>query len=153
MQAKLRRLAGLTTVGLLLTAGGATAGSIGQAADQIFFYGNAGNPTGVNNPALVRPSVMVMFEDGSWLITNLHWSGWGSSTAHATGISSASSCKPNCAAGQRTHNPAQLTVSHPQNLHGREVYGCYQLTIPATPKANQHACIGRAGSLYIYQLH
>jgi hypothetical protein len=149
---KLRLVSALVTAGLVLAAN-AAAGSTGHAAGQIYFYGNAGNPMDVDNPPLLRPAGMVMFEDGSWLITNLRWTGWGSNTAHAIGISSASSCKPNCASGKRTHNPAQLTLSHPQNLHGHEVYGCYRLTIPATPQANQQACIGRAGNIYIYQRH
>jgi hypothetical protein len=31
------------------------------------------------------------------------------------------------------------------------VYTCFQLTIPARPKANQHYCLARSGSLYTYQ--
>ena len=121
-----------------------------QSSGQIFFYSNVGNPIGHNNPPLVRPSTLVMFEDGSWEIINLHWSGWGSTVARATGVVSASNCNPNCASGKRKRSPAQLTVSHPKILLGRKVYSCFQLTIPATPKANQHDCIKRSGSLYGY---
>jgi hypothetical protein len=85
------------------------------------------------------------------VIVNLRWSGWGGSSARATGISSASNCTPNCAAGKRTHDQAQLVVSQPKRFLGHTVYSCFQLTIPAAPKANQHECLGRAGSLYVYE--
>jgi hypothetical protein len=128
----------------------------GQAASRpAFFYANVGNLIpGTKfspNPPLVRPSRLIEFEDGSWLIVNLRWTGWGGSTALATGISSASNCKPNCAAGKRTHDRAQLAVSQPKRFLGRTVYTCFQLTIPAAPKANQHDCLGREGGLYGYQ--
>jgi hypothetical protein len=51
-----------------------------------------------------------MFEDGSWVLEDLHWGGWGSKTARAAGISSASNCVPNCATGKRTKRHATLTA-------------------------------------------
>jgi len=170
-QANMRRRAGVgigvATVAAVvtLTAPGASApaavrahssGPNGQAASgRIFFYANVGNPIpGTKfspNPPQIRPSRLIEFEDGSWLIVNLRWTGWGGTTARATGISSASNCKPNCAAGKRTHDSARLIVSQPKRFRGRTVYTCFQLTIPATPIANQHDCLRREGSLYTYQ--
>jgi hypothetical protein len=121
----------------------------------IYFYANVGNPIPgtkfIPNPPLIRPATLIEHEDGSWLIVNLKWSSWGGSSARATGISSASSCNPNCADGTRTQDPATLVVSKPKRFLGRTVYSCFSLTIPATPQANQHECIGLSGSLYIYQ--
>jgi hypothetical protein len=139
----------LALAGWLVT-GAAAQPSGGHASGQIYLYANVGNPIGQLNPPLVKPSTLVEFEDGSWEIVDLRWSSWGANVAHATGVSSSSNCKPNCSGGRRTHYAAQLTLSHPQILLGRRVYGCFQLTIPATPTANQHMCIKRVGSLYIY---
>jgi hypothetical protein len=153
---RLQLVIGLGAIAVLVSAAAPAAARPHVAsAGKIYFYANVGNPIpGTKfgpNPPLIRPLRLIEFEDGSWLIVNLRWTGWGGSTARATGISSASSCKPNCAAGKRTHDPAQLVVSQPKRFRGRTVYTCFQLTIPATPQANQHDCLGREGSLYGYQ--
>jgi hypothetical protein len=144
---------GLGAIALLVSAPAAARPHV-QSAGKIYFYANVGNPMpGTKfspNPPLIRPSTLIEHEDGSWLIVNLRWSGWGGSTARATGISSASSCNPNCADGARTQDPATLVVSKPKRFLGRTVYSCFRLTIPAAPKANQHECIGRSGGLYTY---
>ncbi len=120
------------------------------SAGALAFYSSIGNP--INDPQLpnrpvVRPSGLLLFQDGSWFLKNLRWSGWGSSVAHATGTSSAKS-----PAGTYKNSPAQLTLSQPKVLFGHKVYSCYQLTIPATPAANQHECIAPGGGgLYLYQ--
>lgn len=147
--------AGVLAFGLVASAAPAASRSHARTAGAIYFYANVGNPIpGTKfspNPPRIRPSTLIEHEDGSWLIVDLRWTGWGGSTAHASGISSASNCRPNCAAGKRTHDPAQLVVSQPKRFLGRTVYTCFQLTIPAAPKANQHECVGRTGSLYAYQ--
>lgn len=121
---------------------------------KIYFYANVGNPMPgskfMPNPPRVRPTTLIEHEDGSWVIAGLKWTSWGGTSARATGISSASSCNPNCAAGTRTQDPATLVVSKPKRFLGRSVYSCFRLTIPAAPAANQHECIGRSGSLYTY---
>jgi hypothetical protein len=127
---------------LALSSGAAARSS--TSASQIYFYANVGNPIGQNNPPLVRPSRLIIFLDGSWEIENLRWSGWGASVAHDTGVGTAR--------GNGSSKPvaARLTVSRPTLFFGRQVYSCFQLTIPATPAANLNDCIRRAGSLYIY---
>jgi hypothetical protein len=126
-----------------------------RASAHVVFYANTANtvPGSVSVPNLprVRPYRVVMFEDGSWIIDKLHWSSWGGPVARATGISSASNCKPNCAEGKRTHNPVRFVVSHPRHLFGRTVYACFQLTDPKAPQSNQHQCLKRLrANVYAY---
>jgi hypothetical protein len=153
---RLQLVLGLGAIALLVSATApAAARPHAASVAEIYFYANVGNPmpgTKFNpNPPRIRPTTLIEHEDGSWLIVNLKWSSWGGSSARATGISSASNCNPNCADGTRTSDPATLVVSKPKRFLGRTVYSCFRLTIPAAPKANQHECIGRSGSLYIYQ--
>ncbi len=139
---------------LVLTTTPAAARPHGASVQGISFYANVGNPMPgtkfMPNPPRIRPTTLIEHEDGSWLIGSLKWNSWGGSSARASGISSASSCNPNCADGTRTSDPATLVVSTPKRFLGRTVYSCFRLTIPAAPKANQHMCIGRSGSLYTY---
>lgn len=126
-----------------------------RAAGAVYFYANVGNPVPGSrlapNPPRIKPSALIEYVDGSWVIVNLRWSAWGGGTARANGISSASNCTPNCATGKRSHDPARLVLSRPKPLGGRTVYTCFALTIPARPKANQHYCLARAGSRYAYR--
>jgi hypothetical protein len=146
-------------VGLFVAASGvfaapSQAGARHAAASRISFYadlGNAVNSPYSKNPLVVRPSGLLMFEDGSWVLEKLHWSAWGSPVAHATGISSSSNCVPNCAAGKRTNLPAEVTLSSPGHVLGHLVYRCFQLKVPAYPKSNRHDCLGQAGKLIVYQ--
>jgi hypothetical protein len=109
----------------------------------IYFWGNAaanisapGQP--VLNQRVIRPSLILLFADGSWDIDHLHWHGWGSSVAHATGISSASNGIPNQAQGKRILTPAQITLSNPGRFHGREVYRCFVLTDAHITRMTDH---------------
>jgi hypothetical protein len=152
---RLQLVIGLGAIALLVSAAApAAARPHAATVGKIYFYANVGNPMPgskfIPNPPRIRPATLIEHEDGSWVIANLKWSSWGGSSARASGISSASSCDPNCADGTRTQDPATLVVSKPKRFFGRTVYSCYRLTIPAAPKANQHACIGRSGSLYTY---
>ena len=64
----------------------------------IYFWGSVANiiraPGQPPLSEVIRPSVIFLFADGSWDIDHLHWTGWGSSAAHASGISSASNGIP-----------------------------------------------------------
>lgn len=93
---------------------------------------------------VIRPSIIFIFADGSWDIDHLHWSGWGSTVAHATGISSASNGIPDQASGKRIKKPAEITLSNPGPFFGRRVYRCFSLTVPSLPASDQHRCL--AGS-------
>jgi len=149
----------LIAAALLATAGWLSAGSAGagggarESAHIVFYINTANTVPGSPVPNLprVRPYRVVMFANGSWIIDKLHWSSWGGPVARATGISSASNCKPNCAEGRRTHNPARFVLSHPRHLFGRTVYACFRLTVPKSPQADQHLCLERLhGTQYAY---
>jgi hypothetical protein len=102
-------------------------------------------------PEVVRPSGILLFADGSWDIGHLHWKGWGSSVAHASGISSASNGIPNVAQGKRINTPGQITLSHPGRFFGREVYRCFALTVQP-PATDLHGCLeGHGGYYYLSQ--
>jgi hypothetical protein len=121
----------------------------------VVFYANLADsvPGMAYNPNTprVRPTLLLMFEDGSWVIKNLRWSSWGGAVARATGISSASTGVPDQATAPRIDKPAQVVVSHPERLFGREVYGCFQLTVPSSPASDQHECLKRShGNQYDY---
>ncbi len=110
----------------------------GATRRRIYFWANVaaeirapGQPA---MPEVIRPSTIILFADGSWALVKLHWTGWGSPVAHASGTSSASNGIPNQAQGKRIKTPAQITLSKPGRLFGHEVYRCYQLKVrpPAT---------------------
>jgi hypothetical protein len=134
---------------------GAHANRRGGAARQIYFYSNLGDSvpgaTYAPNTPLVRPTSLLIFQDGSYLIEKLRWKDWGLGVARATGVSSSSTCKPNCATAPRINKPAEVTVSRPKLLFGREVYTCYQLTVPSYPASDQAGCLKRGpGGSYSY---
>jgi hypothetical protein len=99
-------------------------------------------------PVMIRPATIVLFADGSWDVEQLRWSGWGSSVARATGISSASNGIPNQAEGRRIKTPARVTLSNPGRFEGHEVYRCFTLTLPSHPRSDQHACLKRQGGYW-----
>jgi hypothetical protein len=100
------------------------------------------------NKRVIRPSVIIMFADGSWYVEHLHWTGWGSSVARATGISNASNGMPSQAQGMRITTPAQVTLWNPGRFQGHEVYRCFALSVPAYPASDQRLCLGRLGGYY-----
>lgn len=140
--------AAVVAIAAWLPAGAAQAGGAGVSG-QVVFYADVAQlvpgtaPYSTNVPR-VRPIEVVMFQDGSWVIEKLHWSSWGGAVASATGISSASNCKPNCAQGKRTNDPVQFVLSRPKQLFGRAVYACYRLTDPKAPATDQHDCLKHA---------
>lgn len=132
----------------------ADAGGV-RASRRVVFYVDVGNlvpgPSYLRNLPRVRPTGVLMFDDGSWVLKKLRWSSWGGPVARATGISSASNCKPNCAKGKRTNHRIKFVVSHRRHLFGRTVYACYQLTDPKAPETDQHDCLKHAyGHQYVY---
>lgn len=101
-------------------------------------------------PRVIRPSQIGLFADGAWVVDHLHWSGWGSSVAHATGISSASNGIPSIAQGKRITNPARVTLSSPGRFQGHEVYRCFALSVPAKPSVDQHLCLQDFGGYWFF---
>ena len=66
------------------------------------------------------------------------------------GVSSSSTCQPNCATGHRLNSPVRITLSSPGQVLGYEVYRCFLLTFPSSPRSDEQECIGRLGSGYVY---
>jgi hypothetical protein len=140
-------VAAALVLGLALPA--LAAGAIPQP---IYFWGNVaatisapGQPPA---PEVIRPSAILLFADGSWDIDHLHWTGWGTSVAHAVGISSASNGIPNMAQGKRIKAPAQVTLSNPGQFQGHELYRCFTLTVPA-PATSEHLCLKGHGGYWV----
>jgi len=149
----------LGTVLLVVTVAGVSAvpslisSAAGAAIPQpVYFWGSVvsviAGPGQSPAPEVVRPSVIGMFADGSWVIEHLVWTGWGTSVAHATGTSSASNDIPNAAQGKRINRPAMVALSNPGQFQHREVYRCFTLTVPSFPASNQHLCLSRTGSYW-----
>ncbi len=143
---------------LILTAtlavGGLTLPVVAEGAtpQPIYFWGSVvavikapGQPPAV--PELIRPPLILLAEDGSSVIEHLRWTGWGSSVAHATGISSASNGIPNMAQGKRINKPAKITLSSPGLFQGREVYRCFTLTVAAAA-AGEPLCLTDHGGYW-----
>jgi hypothetical protein len=84
----------------------------------------------------------------SWVLEGLHWTGWGSMVAHASGISNSSNDIPKAASGARIKTPAQVTLSRPGRFQGHEVYRCFRVTVPP-PASYPFVCLKRVGSLYL----
>ncbi len=116
----------------------------GTSSPPIYFWGSVAatirGPGQPPQPEVIRPALIFMFADGSWGIEHLHWTGWGSSVAHASGISSASNGIPNMAEGKRIKRPAEITLSSPGRFYGHEVYRCFKLTV-AAPATGEHLCL------------
>lgn len=130
----------------------ASAQAAGHHYDHIEFYSNFGNPVGFRNPLATRPSTILLAEDGSQALSDLHWKGWGTETAVGTGIWGADSCSPSCANGKWNRHPASITLSDPGRVLGHVVYRCYRLR-PAHPKQDvwpAHQCLVDQGGAYEY---
>jgi hypothetical protein len=132
-----------------------TLSAIAQAAipQPVYFWGSVAAtiraPGQPPQREVIRPPLVFIFADGSWAIERLHWTGWGSSVAHANGISSASNGIPNQAQGKRIKTPAQLTLSKPGQFYGHEVYRCFALKV-RPPASSVHGCLtGRSGYWFI----
>lgn len=127
--------------------------SIAQTiSGQISFYGDIGNIIDGQTPLVAPPSTFFLAEDGSVVLKNLRWSGWGTSVAQATGLWSASDCTPDCAGGNLTTSPVTLTLSSPGSVLGHMVYRCIKWT-PAHPKRDAWGspeCIQKQGNIYAY---
>lgn len=115
-------------------ASSAAAPASAKLPQPIYFWSNIGEPIGnsrfFHNPLVVRPPGFVLFQDGQWGLQDMHWTGWGSPVAHATGVSNSSNDIPNAAEGKRIKTWAHVTLSNPGRFQGHEVYRCFNLTVP-----------------------
>jgi hypothetical protein len=125
------------------------AGAQGTLPQPIYFFSDTATVINKQNRLVIRPSGFLMFQDGQWVLEGLHWTGWGSRVARATGVSNSSNDIPDAASGARIKVPAQVTLSNPGRFRGHEVYRCFRLTVPSSPASDQHLCLGRVGSLFL----
>jgi hypothetical protein len=142
----IRRLLGALVVALALAPASAARAAVPQP---VYFWASTvsaiASPGQPSLPVVIAPETILLFADGSWDVEQLHWSGWGTSVARATGISSASDGIPNQAEGKRIKTAARVTLSKPGRFEGHEVYRCFTLTVPSRPASNQHLCLKQQG--------
>jgi hypothetical protein len=124
-----------------------------RKAGPIYFWGHLGNPIGspvhgLPNPFVIRPSELVIFEDGQWVIEKLHWTHWGSPVAQAKGLSSSSDDNPNAVEGKRIITSAKVTLYDPGVFHGKKVYRCIRIKVPP-PAHYGTSCLQRVGSIVV----
>jgi hypothetical protein len=106
----------------------------------VYFFSNNAEPINSHNPLVMRPSGFILFLDGQWVLQQLHWTGWGSSVARATGISNSSNDIPNAAAGKRIKTWADMTLSSPVQWRGHQVYSCFNILVPP-PASDLSGCV------------
>ncbi|MGH2881752.1 MAG: hypothetical protein ACRDPA_03450 [Solirubrobacteraceae bacterium] len=124
---------------------GFSAVALGGLPQPIYFFTDTATPINSHNPLVIRPSGFLLFQDGQWVLQDLHWTGWGSSVARASGISNSSNDIPNAAQGKRIKTWADVTLSNPGRFRGHEVYRCFALTVPP-PASDMFACLAQIGS-------
>jgi hypothetical protein len=116
----------------------------------IYFWTNTEQPiaySGFRNPLIIEPRSFLLFQDGQWILEDLHWTGWGTSVARARGISNSSDDIPDAASGKRIKTWGEVTLSNSGQFKGHEVYRCFAMRFPP-PATNLHGCLKRTGSIY-----
>ena len=111
-----------------------------KTSDPVYFFSNNSIPINSHNPLVMQPSGFLLFLDGQWVLQDLHWTGWGSSVARATGISNSSNDIPDAASGKRIKTWADMTLSSPVRWRGREVYSCFKILVPP-PASDLSGCV------------
>jgi hypothetical protein len=103
------------------------AGARRATAGKVYFtrFPGAGR---VGELLTVKPSVLQMSGDASWIINRVRWSSWGGATAHGTGVSAVETCNPNCAAGGIRTTNSRVTLTKLVKVHGKSAYECYSVS-------------------------
>jgi hypothetical protein len=143
---------GFASAGIIMALALFSASAQAKLPQPIYFWSNIPEPVSggfIPNPLVVRPSTFLLFEDGQWFLQDMHWTGWGSSVAHATGISNSSNDIPNAEQGKRIKTWARVTLSDPGWFQGHEVYRCFDLAVPPPATLGPHPwCLLHSGSLW-----
>lgn len=122
------------------------------ASGPISFYTDIGAVIDGHNPGQVRPSTISLSKDGSVILRDLKWNGWGAPQSAGSGRWKAKSCNPSCTPGGMPPPPAaDIALSDPGMVDGRLVYRCFRV-FPAHPGLDimDHACLRRQGATYAY---
>lgn len=115
----------------------------------IYFFTSPSAAIDSYNPLVIKPRDIPLFLDGQWVLQDLRWTGWGSSVARATGISSSSNDNPNAVQGKRIKTWAKVTLSKPGRFEGHRVYRCFALRVPP-PASYPPTCLRRVGTIWIF---
>jgi hypothetical protein len=112
---------------------------------RVYFTSYPGEGSAVES-LRVRPKVLQMSGDASWIIDRVRWSGWGGVTAHGSGVSAVETCNPTCAGGGVVSTPSRITLSRRRRLDGHLVYECIDVVSRgahsiATEVANAKECL------------
>jgi hypothetical protein len=113
-----------------------------------YFFANPGGLPNSPRDLVIRPSGLLLFQDGSWFLSGLSWSGWGSRVADGIGTSDSSNGMPDQADGARLRTSATLILSNPGRVEGRELYRCFRLTL-RRPASSLHGCLSRSHGLLV----
>lgn len=119
------------------------------ASAQTYFVTAPGEMIGPGSRWVVRPATLLMHPDGSWFLEDLRWSGWGSATASARGISNVDLCDPNCAAGPHSRAAVHVTLSNPGPFQGHRLYRCLRIKAQGPKPNSEQSCLKRFGSSWI----
>ncbi|MGE7433165.1 MULTISPECIES: hypothetical protein [Kitasatospora] len=92
-------------------------------------------------PAARPDSFILLCGDGGERLEGMTWSGWGGSTATATGQVWRKSCVPDCATGNVLPYPATVTVS---GLNGGS-YGSMRVDAPDSPTPAEEFTLDSSG--------
>lgn len=103
--------------------------------------------TGTVNDCYGKPlsepvSLLLACGDGTVMLHDLVWTGWGSATSSADGLISEVICQPSCAAGREIASAATVVVS--QRVGGR--YTLMRVMAPRSPSyTDAYYTLGRLG--------
>jgi hypothetical protein len=133
--------------------------SAGRVTGPIYAVAPVQNGPDFFDGIAVKPTIMGMQLDDTWVIGHLVWSGWGTAVAHGTGSSVTMSCDVTknpvkCVVG--TSHPAQVTLTQPELVAGHQIYACFQLSVPSSPSSNValECVIGQnGGGAYVPVMH
>lgn len=112
-----RNLIALAAVAATLAAAGP--GNAAPGATTYFYQG----------AFVVRPTQTIdVSGTGSWLIGKLHWRTWTPASAVGTGVLYTNECKPSCAAGHFSREPASVRFYGNARCHGKDVFTRARIT-------------------------
>jgi hypothetical protein len=80
-----------------------------------------------------HPRTIVWTGGGTGILERLHWTGWGDSSTHATGVNALKTCEPDCADGTTTRYPVRVKAFARKRVHGTLVYSRIQYRFIGAP--------------------
>ena len=81
-----------------------------------------------------KPAKVVNSGDGTAVVQNITWSGWGNPTSIGTGTLELDSCNPSCANGHYTGYPATVTLTGLSAYGSVSAYATMVISAPTAPQ-------------------